>query len=146
MAEITAYADTFRDWEGLIGTIAENAALVPGNEPFVAVLQATLTKAKEIKVQQESLAGNRLAMTESFLRQVDAGKDQARKLRSFIVSVLGPRSPYLSLFGIPPKPERKIVVRRRRKAKQSPAPTESTEEKVCGSGLSRAGRSSPPPG
>lgn len=118
MAEITAYADTFRDWEGLIGTIAENAALVPGTEPFVAVLQATLTKAKELKVQQESLAGNRLALTEGFLRQVDAGKDQARKLRSFIVSVLGPRSPYLSLFGIPPKPERKIVVRRRRKAKQ----------------------------
>src|SRR4030095_345120 len=122
MAEITAYADTFRDWEGLIGTIAANAALVPGTEPFVAVLQATLTKAKELKVQQESLAGNRLALTESFLRQVDAGKDQTRKLRSFIVSVLGPRSPYLPLLGIPPQPGCKIVVRRRRKSKQ---PTET---------------------
>ncbi len=122
MAEITAYADTFRDWEGLIGTIVENAALVPGYEPFVASLQATLARAKELKVQQESLEGNRLALTESFLRQVDAGKDQTRKLRSFIVSVLGPRSPYLALFGIPPKPERKIVVRRRRKSKPTATP------------------------
>src|SRR6185295_10624802 len=94
------------------------AALVPGCEPFVAALQATLARAKELKVQQESLEGNRLGLTESFLRQVDAGKDQTRKLRSFIVSILGPRSPYLSLFGIPTKPERKIVVRRRRKPKQ----------------------------
>ena len=120
MAEITAYADTFRDWEGLIGSIAENAALVPGTEPFVAALQATLAKTKELKVQQESLEGNRLALTESFLRQVDAGKEQTRKLRSFIVSILGPRSPYLPLFGIRPKPERLIVVRRRRKSNQPP--------------------------
>ena len=122
MGEITAYADTFRDWEGLIGSIAENAELVPGNEPFVAALQAMLEKAKELKLQQESLEGNRLGVTEGFLRQVDAGKDQARKLRSFIVSVLGPRSPYLSLFGIPPKPDRKVIVRRRRKSKPTVPP------------------------
>jgi len=122
MPGITAHADTFRDWEGLIGAVAENAALVPGTEPFTAALQTTIAQAKVLKVQQESLEGNRLALTESFLRQVDAGKVQARKLRSFIVSVLGPRSPLLALFGIPIKPERKIIIRRRRKAKL-PVPT-----------------------
>jgi hypothetical protein len=119
MANITAFADTFRDWEGLMGAIAENAAQVPGTEPFTAALQATLEQAKALKVQQESLAGNRRAVTNSFLRQVDQGKLEARKLRSFIVSVLGPRSPLLPLFGIPPKPERKISPTRRRKAAEA---------------------------
>jgi hypothetical protein len=137
MPEITAYADTFRDWEGLIGNVVENAALVPGAEPLKAALETALAQAKALKIQQESLEGNRQAVTESFLHQVDSGREQARKLRSFIISVLGPRSPYLPLFGIPPKPLRKIRPNRSRKTKPQgptqppanpPAPQAATDD------------------
>ena len=117
MPDITAYGPTFRGWESLIGNLNVNGHLVPGHEPLKAELAAALEAAKELKVQQESLEGNRVAATDRFLRQVDDGKERARKLRSFIVSVLGPRSPYLKLFGINPKPVPNINPKRKRQAK-----------------------------
>ncbi len=103
MPDITAFSKSFRDWDGLIGALDENGSLVPGHEALKAELVAALVEAKQLKIQQESLAGNRLAATDQFLDKLDEGRLKARKLRSFIVSVLGPRSPYLSLFGIEPK-------------------------------------------
>jgi hypothetical protein len=108
MPDISAVADAFREWDKLIGALDENGALVPGHEAQKAGLAAALEEAKQLKIQQESFAGNRLAATDRFLNKVDEGRQKFSQLRSFIVSVLGPRSSSLPLFGIRPKPE-KIV-------------------------------------
>jgi hypothetical protein len=117
MPDISAYADAFRDWDGLIGQLNENGVLVPGHEALKAELVAISDEAKVLKIQQESLAGNRKAATDRFLRKVDEGREKARRIRSFIVSVLGPRSPLLPLFGIYQKPEPTINPKKKRKAK-----------------------------
>ena len=116
MPNISAYADAFREWDKLIGALNENGALIPGHEAQKAGLAATLEEAKQLKIQQESFAGNRLAATDRFLNKVDEGRQKFSQLRSFIVSVLGPRSPLLPQFGISSKPET-IVNPRLRKAK-----------------------------
>ncbi|HEV8581860.1 MAG TPA: hypothetical protein VGX68_22555 [Thermoanaerobaculia bacterium] len=120
MPEITAFSKVFRDLEALVATFIENGGLVPGHESLRVELEAALVKAKDSKTQQESLQGNRLAATSQFITDVDAAKEAARRLRSYIVSVLGPRSPYLPLFGIAIKPTPNLGVRRR-KAKSQPA-------------------------
>lgn len=117
MPHITAFSKTFRDWEGLIGNLDENGALVPGHEALKAELAAALAEAKVLKVQQESLAGNRVAATDQFLDKVEEGRRKVQRLRSFIVSVLGPESPYLKMFGIAPKPVPNPNNRRNRKRK-----------------------------
>jgi hypothetical protein len=123
MAEITTWADAFRAWDALIGQLNENGALVPGHEAQTAALAATYEKARQLRIEQESLKGNAIAATDRFLDAVDEGNEQASKLRSFIVSVMGPRNPQLKLFGIRPK-----AVRRRRSKKQTPVnpPTPET--------------------
>jgi hypothetical protein len=126
MPDITAWADAFRDWDALIGQLNENGDLVPGHEAQKADLLAIFERARLLKVQQESLKGNAVAATDSFLDAVDEGRDKARKLRSFIVSVLGPRNPKLKLFGIPPKPLPNPNNRSgRRRAKKSANPPQT---------------------
>jgi hypothetical protein len=127
MPDITEWADTFRDWDGLIGALNENGALIPGHEAQKADLTATYEQARLLRVQQESLKGNAIAATDRFLDAVDEGKDKARKLRSFIVSVLGPRNPKLKLFGIPPKavPNPNNRPSRRRRTKKPAAPPQA---------------------
>ena len=121
MPDISAVADAFREWDKIIGALDGNAALVPGHEGLKAELKAALEEAKQLKLVQEGFTGNRLAATDRFLNKVDEGRQKFSQLRSFIVSVLGPRSALLPLFGIDSKPD-KIVNPRNRKAK-SPTPT-----------------------
>jgi hypothetical protein len=123
MPDITAWADAFRDWDALIGQLNENGALVPGHEAQKADLLATAERAKALRIQQESLKANAIASTDRFLDAVEEGRQKARMLRSFIVSVLGPSNPLLKLFGIPPKPVPNPNNRpgRRRRAKKEAA-------------------------
>lgn len=127
MPDISAYADAFRDWDGLIGQLNENGTLVPGHEALKAELVATSDEAKVLKIQQESLAGNRKAATDRFLRKVDEGREKARRVRSFIVSVLGPRSPLLPLFGIAQKPEPTINKKKRKAKPETPGQPGGTQ-------------------
>src|SRR6185295_1855513 len=124
MPRVTTWADAFRAWDALIGQLNENGALVPGHEAGKADLLATLERAKQLRLLQESLKGNAIAATDRFLDAVDQGNEQASRIRSFIISVLGPQSPQLPLFGIRPKPVPNPNNRpsRRRQAKKAAAP------------------------
>jgi hypothetical protein len=102
MPDITAYAKLFRDWEGLIGACNQNLDLLPGVEPVMDDLEATLTDAKEAKIRQEHFTGERQLATQRFTVLVDQGLERARMLRGFIVSRLGSRSEKLPQFGIKP--------------------------------------------
>ncbi|HSS48505.1 MAG TPA: hypothetical protein VLX28_06135 [Thermoanaerobaculia bacterium] len=115
MPDITAYAALFRDWEGVSGACAQNATLLPKSEAIRPELDVILAQTRDLKIQQENLAGNRQAMTQRLVQLVASGREVARKLRNQIKVELGAKSEHLVQFGI--APIRKQV----RKAK-SPAP------------------------
>ena len=120
MPEITAYSKVFRDLDALVGACEENGGLIPGHETLKDELEEVLSQAKEAKLRQESLESNRLGTTADLREKADIAKESARRLRSFIVSVLGPRSPYLPMFGIAPKPTPNLNRRRRKPQPQQP--------------------------
>ena len=122
MPSITAYANLFRDWEGVSGACAQNATLLPKSEALRPELDAILAQAKDLKIQQENFAGNRQAMTQRLLELVKNGQEVARKLRNQIKVELGSKSEHLVQFGVAPL--RKQV--RKAAAVKKPAPAVTT--------------------
>lgn len=118
MPDITAYADLFRDWEGVSGACAQNATLLPKSEALRPELDAILAQTKELKIQQENLSGNRQAMTQRLVELVKTGRELARKLRNQIKVELGDKNEHLVQFGVAPL--RKRV--RKATAGKKPAP------------------------
>ena len=99
---ITAYADLFRDWEGVSGACARNATLLPKSEAIRPELDAITAQLKDLKIQQEDLMGNSQALTQTLLALVATGRETARKLRNQIKVELGSKSEHLVQFGIAP--------------------------------------------
>jgi hypothetical protein len=112
MPDITAYADLFRDWEGVSGACAQNATLLPLSEAIRPQLDTILAQARAIKIQQENLMGTGQATTQSLVELVNTGREVARKLRNQIKVELGSKSEHLVQFGIAPirKKARKATV------------------------------------
>jgi hypothetical protein len=108
---IVAYADLFRDWEGVSGACAQNAALLPKSEAIRPELDAITAQVKDLKLQQENLMGNSQALTQNLVALVATGRETARKLRNQIKVELGAKSEHLVQFGIAPlrKPHRKAT-------------------------------------
>jgi hypothetical protein len=102
MSKITAYADLFRDWEGVSGACAQNATLLPKAEAIRPELDAILVQAKDLKIQQENLIGNGQAMTQRLVELVATGREVARKLRNQVKVELGAKNEHLVQFGIAP--------------------------------------------
>jgi len=102
MPPITADAKLFRDWESTVGASDKNPDLLPGVDPLKADVQASLTQARELKIQQEDLQGKRKAITQQLSTIKKEGRNKVRKLRAFVVSQLGPDSKHLTQWGIKP--------------------------------------------
>ena len=118
MPDITAYADLFRDWEGVSGACALNAPLVPKSEALRPELDTILSQMKDLKLQQENLRGNAQALTQRLKELTTTGREVARKLRNQVKVELGAKNEHLVQFGIAPirKQTRKTA------AVKSPAP------------------------
>src|SRR5258708_39397518 len=102
MPNITAYAAIFRDWEGVSGACAQNAALLPLSEALRPQLDTVLAQARALKIQQENLMGTGQATTQSLVDLVKTGRELARKLRNQIKVELGSKSEHLVQFGVAP--------------------------------------------
>src|SRR5436305_11397740 len=120
MPEITAKGNVFRDWEALLGACTMNAALLPGRDDLQTALAALLAQARDLKIQQENFAGNRLATTQRLTKAIEDGQELARRIRTFVISHLGTDSKLLSQFGIPTRG------RKGRKSKTPPTPPVET--------------------
>src|SRR3954462_11413943 len=118
MPKITAHSKVFRDWEGLLGACAKNAALMPNIEPLRAELEAFLAQAREVKLQQESLMAEKATTTQRLFEIEVDGTEAASKLRALAFSNLGSHTELLTQFGLVPKPRR---VRRTRNKKSKAA-------------------------
>jgi hypothetical protein len=123
MPKINAYADVFRDWDALLGACERNADLLPGVDPFKLELQSFRDRLRELKLDQEHLAGHRKAATQRVTRTLDGGRESARKLRLFITSLLGSRDELLTQFGVPPNRSRKVARNQPEKPTTGPTPT-----------------------
>lgn len=120
MPKITAHADVFRDWDGVLGACTQNASLLPGVDPLKGELAAMLTQARDLKIQQESLEAQRKAATQQLDKMLESGKEQARKLRAFAVVHLGSDNKALTQFGVTPRQRRGP---RKAKTPGTPPPT-----------------------
>jgi hypothetical protein len=124
MPKITAQADVFRDWEAVLGACAQNATLLPGADALKAELDTLLAQARDLKVQQETLEGQRQGITQKLKKVIEDGRESARKLRAFAVIKLGTDNAALSQFGVA------VRARRGRKSKSpgTPPPTVGAAE------------------
>lgn len=113
----TAHADIFRDWDSVLGACTQNASLVPGVEALKADLEGLLAQFKDLKIQQETLEGQRRAVTQKMDKTIEDGREAARKVRAFAVVHLGSDNKALSQFGVTPRGFRK------KKAPGTPPPT-----------------------
>ncbi|MFL6233167.1 MAG: hypothetical protein ACJ76N_08550 [Thermoanaerobaculia bacterium] len=114
MPKITAQADVFRDWEAVLGACVQNAGLLPGVDPLKAELESLLTQARDLKVQQETLEGQRQGLTQRLMKMIEDGRESARKVRAYAVIKLGTDNKALSQFG--------VAVRARRGGRKPKAP------------------------
>jgi hypothetical protein len=126
MPQVNAYADVFRDWEAVLGACAQNASLLPGVDPFKAELEGFLTLAKDLKIQQETLEGQRRGTTQKLKKAIEDGHESLRKLKAFVVIRLGSDNQALSQFGVAARARRGP-----RKAK-TPPPTPDTPTPTVG--------------
>ena len=106
MPKITAKAKVFRDWEAVLGASTQNAPMLPGVDPLKTDLDALLTQARDLKIQQETLEGQRKGITQKLAKVVEDGREVARKLRAFAVVHLGSDNQALSQFGVKPRQRR----------------------------------------
>ena len=62
--------------------------------------EGLLAQAKDLKIQQESLEGTRLATTQQLEKVFEDGMEVARKIRAYAVVKLGSANMQLSQFGV----------------------------------------------
>ena len=124
MSRNRSKADYFRDWDAVIGACTLSADLVPGVEPLRTELEDLLAQTRQLKIQQESLEGARLAVTQQLEKRIDDAVEVARKIRAYAVVKLGSDNAQLSQFGVA---VRKRTGSRRSKAAASTAPSATQE-------------------
>jgi hypothetical protein len=142
MPEINAYADVFRDWDGLLGACDRNLDLLPGVDTLKLDLESFRDSLRGLKLEQEHLTAHRLATTQQLLQTLDGGREAARKLRSFIITRLGSRSELLTQFGIRVNRSRRVS----RKSKTEPTSTEPTPTPTPGPEAQAQAQAQPPAG
>ena len=102
MPQITAHADVFRDWDAVLGAVTQNAALLPGVDPYKAELEGFLAQARDLKVQQETLEGQRRGVTQKLDQVLESGRESVRKIRAFATIHFGSANLALAEFGMKP--------------------------------------------
>lgn len=125
MPQITAQADVFRDWEAVLGACAQNASQLPGVDALKTELEGFLAQAKDLKIQQETLEGQRRGVTQKLLKVIEDGRESARKLKAFAIIRLGSDNKALSQFGVTPRTRR---ASRKSKVPGTPPPTVNKAE------------------
>lgn len=114
-----AHADVFRDWDAVLGAATQNAALLPGVDPFKAELEGMLAQARDLKIQQETMEGQRRGITQKLEKVIRDGRESVRKVQAFATIHLGSDNMALSQFGVA------VRVGRSFRKKSSPPPTET---------------------
>ena len=119
MPKLTAHGKIFRDWEALLGACEKNVTVLTGMEPLRTELETFLTQVRDLKLQQESLNGNKKATTQRLGELIDEGVEVSRMLRAFVLSRIGTKTDLGKMFGLP-------TGRKTRKKAKPPAVSQAT--------------------
>jgi hypothetical protein len=119
MPQVKSHADVFRDWDAVLGAATQNAALLPGVDPYKAELEGFLAQARDLKIQQETMEGQRRGITQKLRKAIRDGRESVRKVQAFATIHLGSDNMALSQFGVA------VRVGRSFRKKSSPPPTQS---------------------
>lgn len=95
-------AELLSDWESLLQACRTNQAKLPGLDQRLDPLAEAMVQVKALKVARKTFATTAQEITQSVHEARDAGRESARRLRSFVKSQLGTRSEELPQFGIAP--------------------------------------------
>jgi hypothetical protein len=125
MPQVKAHADVFRDWDAVLGAVTQNAALLPGVDSLKAELEGFIAQARDLKIQQETLEGQRQGVTQKLDAALEAGRETVRKIKAFAVVHLGSGNMALSQFGITVRVGRNF---RKKKSPDTPPPTVGTAQ------------------
>lgn len=115
-------ADVFRDWDSVLGAATQNAALLPGVDPYKTELEGFLAQARDLKIQQETMEGQRQGLTQKLNKVIQDGRESARKVKAFAAIHLGSDNMALSQFGVAVRVGRSF---RKAKASGTPPPTQT---------------------
>ena len=118
-------ADVFRDWDAILGAATQNAPLLPGVDPYKAELESLLAQARDLKIQQETMEGQRQGVTQKLKKVIRDGRESVRKLKAFATIHLGSDNMALSQFGVTVRVGRNF---RKAKASGTPPPTQGTAQ------------------
>lgn len=100
MPMVKAHADVFRDWDAILGACTQNASLLPGVDPLKADLEGLLAQARDLKIQQETLEGQRRGVSQRLEKAIEDGREAARKIKAFTIVHFGTANKSLSQFGV----------------------------------------------
>jgi hypothetical protein len=130
-----AQADIFRDWDAVVGAATQNAALLPGVDPYKAELTGLLSQARDLKIQQETLDGQRLGVTQKLKKVIADGRESARKVRGYARIQLGSDNMSLKQFGVAPRVPRGA---KKKAPETTPETPPSTTTPPTGDGTAQA--------
>src|SRR5436305_5805367 len=102
MAIINAQGKVFRSWEGSLNACDAQAERLPNVAPLKAALLDTLTRARQVKAQQEESQAKVQSLTQELNELIKTGQEAARRLRGYAKSQLGTKNELLVQFGAAP--------------------------------------------
>jgi hypothetical protein len=102
MAIINAQGKVFRSWEGSLNACDAQAERLPNVAPLKAALLDTLTRARQVKAQQEENQAKVQSLTQELNELIKNGQEAARRLRGYAKSQLGTKNELLVQFGAAP--------------------------------------------
>jgi hypothetical protein len=114
-------ADILRNWESLLGAVADHATDLSTVEPHRAALAESLDQVRAAKGAQALQGATRQTSTQTLQQVLTEGQDRAIRLRGAIRAELGPTTEMLTQFGIRP------LRRRRRPPASTPTPPPAAE-------------------
>jgi hypothetical protein len=107
---------TFKDWDALLKAVKLHETDLGGITPFQEAMEKAYAAAQASQVVQNARRAYAKEATRRLRVHLEAGADAASYLRSFIKSVLGPRSEMLFRFGMKPRLSRRPSSPRRKQA------------------------------
>lgn len=128
----TAYADIFRNWDGLIAAAKTVLETLPEIEPLVRTMERIAADAKKLKWDQDELQARRQKTTQDLQEKIREGRDFSIILRGIVRSRIGPRNERLVQFGIAPIRKRGSRSRGKAAAENGAVPPPAQEDPQAG--------------
>lgn len=112
-------ADIFSEWHDILAAFEEHADQLAAAEPLRADLEASLRRAEELRNLQVHYTALKQQTTQDLRKEIDTGRERARRAQSVVKALIGTDSEGLMQFKVAPR--RKRGPRKRKRAQPAAA-------------------------